>query len=64
MKIIFNKQIKYGKKTEQEYDMKMTCQRLYEEQMLDIQKIRMELFQNITSQNITILFKYLTTCMV
>jgi hypothetical protein len=44
MKITFNKQIKYGKKSEEEYDMmKITCQRLYEEQMLDIyEKIRME----------------------
>jgi len=39
MKIIFNRQIKYGKKSEQEYDiMKMTCQKIYEEKMLDIYK--------------------------
>jgi len=37
MKMILNKQIKYGKKTEEEYDkIKLSCQKIYEEKMLDI----------------------------
>lgn len=37
MKITLNKQIKYGKKTEDEYDkIKLSCQKIYKEKMLDI----------------------------
>jgi len=37
MKMTLNKQIKYGKKTEEEYDkIKLSCQKIYKEKMLDI----------------------------
>ena len=37
MKMILNKLIKYRKKTEEEYDkIKLFCQKIYDEKMLDI----------------------------